>query len=248
MENKKNIPVVILAGGEYVYINDSGKSTKAAVEVNGKPLIFHIISYYASYGFKLFYICLGKGSEDILKIVQNVKFYTDLSDIEIIPVFTGGLNATGSRIFQLKNYLLNYPRFAISYTDTIGDINLNELLKYHDKSQKKITLTAVNLPTRFKILGYTEDSNFVKGFSPKPILDQNLILGGFYFIESSVLNEPIFNSSINCNFENDVLPYFIQVKELIYYKHDGFWHYVDSRRDVRIVENYFTTQNSRKLR
>lgn len=242
MDKTKNFPVVILGGGELVHINDFEKTTKAAVEINGKALLFHIISYYACFGFRKFYICLGKGAENILKMLENAQFYTDTSDLEIIPVFTGGINGTGSRIYQLKDSLLPYERFAVSYTDTICDINLEELLKHHEKYQKKITLTAVHLPTRFQVLGYTEDSNLVKGFAPKPILEQNFISGGFYYVESNVLNENIFNSGIHCSFEDDVLPYFAQKKELVFYKHNGFWQSIDSRRDVKLVEDYFSSR------
>ena len=137
---------------------------------------------------------------------------------------------TGGRLKRLKKQIGN-ETFLLTYGDGISDVNLNQLVKFHKKNKKLITLTAVRPPARFgaiKIIG-----NKVKTFKEKSKLDEGWINGGFFVIEPKFLNYIKGDSTF---LERDPLEQASRKKQLFAYKHNGFWQCMDTKRDKDYLE------------
>ena len=173
--------VVILAGGLGTRLSEYTKTIpKPMIKVKGKPLIYHIMKTYAKYGFKDFYIALGyKGH--VIKKFFNKKFY----DWNINLIETGQKTMTGGRLKRLKKYLKN-ERFFMTYGDGISNINIKNLLKFHLKNKKLVTMTAVRPPARFGALKLR--GKYVTYFKEKSRLDEGWINGGFFVIEPKFID------------------------------------------------------------
>ena len=220
--------VVILAGGLGTRLSEYTKSIpKPMVKINGKPILLHIIEHYLKYGFNNFYIALGyKGKiiKQYFKNIKNLKYKVHLIE-------TGLNTMTGGRLKRLKNQIGN-ETFLLTYGDGISDVNLNQLVKFHKKNKKLITLTAVRPPARFgaiKIIG-----NKLKTFKEKSKLDEGWINGGFFVIEPKFLNYIKGDSTF---LERDPLEQASRKKQLFAYKHHGFWQCMDTKRDKDYLES-----------
>ena len=220
--------VVILAGGLGTRLSEYTKSIpKPMVKINGKPILLHIIEHYLKYGFDNFYIALGyKGKiiKQYFKNIKNLKYKVHLIE-------TGLNTMTGGRLKRLKKQIGN-ETFLLTYGDGISDVNLNQLVKFHKKNKKLITLTAVRPPARFgaiKIIG-----NKVKTFKEKSKLDEGWINGGFFVIEPKFLNYIKGDSTF---LERDPLEQASRKKQLFAYKHHGFWQCMDTKRDKDYLES-----------
>tara|TARA_Y100000294_G_scaffold152809_1_gene151335 strand:+ start:232 stop:828 length:597 start_codon:yes stop_codon:yes gene_type:complete len=173
--------VVILAGGLGTRLSEYTQTIpKPMVKVSGKPLILHIMEHYSKYNFKDFYIALGyKGH--VIKKFFNKKFY----DWNINLIETGQKTMTGGRLKRLKKYLKN-ERFFMTYGDGISNINIKNLLKFHLKNKKLVTMTAVRPPARFGALKLR--GKYVTYFKEKSRLDEGWINGGFFVIEPKFID------------------------------------------------------------
>ncbi len=218
--------VVILAGGFGTRLSEYTKTIpKPMVNVAGKPILLHIMSHYAKYGFKDFYIALGYKSQ-VIKKYFNKKFY----DWNVNLIETGKTTMTGGRLKRLKKYL-NKETFMLTYGDGASDINIKKLLKFHKKNKRMVTLTAVRPPARFgaiKIKG-----NYVSYFKEKSKMDEGWINGGFFVMEPKFLklikNDKTF-------LEREPLEKASKRSQLIAYKHEGFWQCLDTKRDKDKLE------------
>jgi glucose-1-phosphate cytidylyltransferase len=233
MENKKDIPVVILLGGNGANLGKNGENIpKALVPILGKPLLEYILEQYIDADFCKFIFCAGKGIKEFQKFATD---YQKTKNISIQVVDTGVMNKTGSRIAQTIDLVKDYPYFALTYGDTYSNVDINALFEAHIHSQKIATLLAVNNPTRFRILGLFGNDNEVRGFANKPILEKDFINGGFYFLNTSVFELNSLSKDVNCTFENEVLEELIQKRELNSFKHYGIWRPIDCERDVNTL-------------
>ena len=218
--------VVILAGGFGTRLSEYTKTIpKPMVNVAGKPILLHIMSHYAKYGFKDFYIALGYKSQ-VIKKYFNKKFY----DWNVNLIETGKTTMTGGRLKRLKKYL-DKETFMLTYGDGASDINIKKLLKFHKKNKRMVTLTAVRPPARFgaiKIKG-----NYVSYFKEKSKMDEGWINGGFFVMEPKFLklikNDKTF-------LEREPLEKASKRSQLIAYKHEGFWQCLDTKRDKDKLE------------
>ena len=218
--------VVILAGGFGTRLSEYTKTIpKPMVNVAGKPILLHIMSHYAKYGFKDFYIALGYKSQ-VIKKYFNKKFY----DWNVNLIETGKTTMTGGRLKRLKKYL-DKETFMLTYGDGASDINIKKILKFHKKNKRMVTLTAVRPPARFgaiKIKG-----NYVSYFKEKSKMDEGWINGGFFVIEPKFLklikNDKTF-------LERESLEKASKRSQLIAYKHEGFWQCLDTKRDKDKLE------------
>ncbi len=244
MMTHESIPVVVLAGGKPVNFG-RGYIPKGSIRINGIPLVIHIINKYINSGFSDFYICAGEGFESIqedLALIQQVRSLVPDVPIKIQLIYTGGIDSTGSRVRQALAYLgKKTGTIAISYIDTISDVPLEEVLKLHEAKQAEVTMTAVNLPTRFKVIGHDVFSPRVRGFSKKPIIENNIVSGGFYFVECEAFLA-VDNPSTNYHFENDFLHVSAEKGKAYYYKHEGYWQFIDGPRDINDVEAFIGKQ------
>ena len=216
-----NMKVVLLAGGFGTRLSEyTNTIPKPMVKINGKPILLHIIKFYAKYGFKNFYIALGYKGEIIRKF-----FKKKISNLNINLVDTGKNTMTGGRLKRLKKYI-GKETFMMTYGDGLCNVNLNKLLKFHKKNRKLATLTAVRPPARFgavKLKG-----NYVSSFKEKSSLDEGWINGGFFVIEPEFLK---FIKNDNTYLEREPLEKISKKKQLAAFKHNGFWQCMDTKRD-----------------
>ena len=172
--------IVILAGGFGTRLSEYTKTIpKPMVLINGKPLLLRIMNYFYNSGFKNFYIALGyKGN-----IIKNY-FKNDKKNWNVKLIKTGINTMTGGRLKRLAKYLKD-DRFIMTYGDGLSNVNLKNLVKFHKRNKKEVTLTAVRPPARFgylKLMG-----NSVTYFKEKGKTDEGWINGGFFVMEPSFL-------------------------------------------------------------
>ena len=213
--------VVLLAGGFGTRLSEYTKTIpKPMIEVGGQPMLVHIMKQYAKYGFKDFYIALGYKGETIKKFF-NKKFF----DWNINLIETGKNTMTGGRLKRLKKYV-GKTTFMMTYGDGLSNVNLGKLLKFHKKSRKLVTLTAVRPPARFGALKLK--GNNVSYFKEKSKLDEGWINGGFFVMEPEFLK---LIKNDNTYLEREPLEVVTSKKQLAAFKHEGFWQCMDTKRD-----------------
>ena len=213
--------VVLLAGGFGTRLSEYTRTIpKPMIDIDGKPILFHIMKFYAKHGFKNFYIALGYKGE-IIKKFFNRKFF----DWNINFIETGKSTMTGGRLKRLKKYL-GKETFMMNYGDGLSNINLKKLLKFHKKNKKLVTLTAVRPPARFGALKLK--GHHVSYFKEKSRLDEGWINGGFFVMEPEFLK---FIKSDNTYLEREPLEQVTKKKQLAAFKHEGFWQCMDTKRD-----------------
>ena len=213
--------VVILAGGFGTRLSEYTKTIpEPMININGKPMLLYIMKLYAKHGFKNFYIALGYRGK-IIKKFFNKKFF----DWNINLIETGKNTMTGGRLKRLKKYVGN-ETFMMTYGDGLSNVNLKKLLKFHKKNKKLVTLTAVRPPARFgalKLKGHN-----VNYFKEKSQLDEGWINGGFFVMEPKFLK---FIKNDNTYLEREPLEQMTKKRQLIAFKHEGFWQCMDTKRD-----------------
>ena len=139
--------VVILAGGLGTRISEYTKTIpKPMIKICGKPIIHRIIDHYVSYGHNEFFIALGYKGKVIREYFKKKKIN---KNVKIHLIETGKNTMTGGRLKRLKNYLTE--TFLLTYGDGLSNVNLDKLIKFHNKNKKLITLTAVRPTARFGV-------------------------------------------------------------------------------------------------
>lgn len=252
--------VVILAGGRGTRISEeSYLRPKPMIEIGGHPILWHIMKIYSFYGFHEFVICLGyKGYmikeyfADYYLHTSDVTFdFTDNNKLTVhnnvsepwkVTLVDTGVNAqTGARIKRIQKYIGN-ESFMLTYGDGVSDINLLELLDYHNKFRGNVvTLTAIQPGGRYGVLDIGAGSEVIS-FIEKAKEDGGWINGGFMVAEPEVFNYISEDEMIS--FEVDVLGKIVRDGKLHAYKHYGFWQCMDTQRDKIRLEQYWSTGNA----
>ena len=246
--------VVILAGGFGTRLGEYTESIpKPMVTVGGRPILWHIMKTYAHFGFNDFYLALGYKAELIKDYFLNYHslnsdFTVDLAsgdtqphqiektDWRVTLVNTGMETMTGGRIKRLESFIGNEP-FLLTYGDGVADININALVNFHKSHGKMVTLSAVRPPARFGDLDF--DGDRVSSFQEKPQLHEGWINGGFFVCEPELFNYIDDDTQM---LEREPLEKVVQSGELMAYKHDGFWHCMDTKRDRDILESLWSQE------
>jgi len=220
--------VIILAGGLGTRISEYTKSIpKPMILVNKLPILIHIMNHFSRFNHKEFIIATGYKGRIIKNYFKKNQFKN--WNVDVIP--TGRNTMTGGRLKRLQGILDNQDRFFLTYGDGVSNIDLNKLLKFHEKHKKIATISAVRPPARFGFLKLNK--NKVKLFREKSSLDEGWINGGFM-----VLNKKIFNF-LKCDqtyLERDPLENLSNLGQLYAFKHNGFWQCMDTLRDKEILE------------
>lgn len=249
--------VVILAGGLGTRLMEETEARpKPMVEIGGKPILWHIMKIYESYGFNDFVICLGYKSHMIKEYFLNYYLYNSDITIELeknkvdvhfsnaesfkVTLVDTGLNTnTAGRIKKIQKYVEN-ETFMLTYGDGLSDVNLTELLEFHYKLGKMATLTSVQTPGRFGNVEINEEG-IINKFVEKSE-DGVWINGGFF-----VLNPEIFKylegNVEDVQWEKGPLQQLANDNQLAAYKHLGFWKPMDALRD-RIELEYLWKNNA----
>lgn len=219
--------VVILAGGYGTRISEYTKTIpKPMIKINGIPIMIYIINHYVSYGYKDFYIALGYKGHIIKKFFKNFK----IENVKINLIDTGLKTMTGGRLKRLSKFLKN-ETFLATYGDGLSDVNLDKLINFHKKKKKLVTLTAVRPPARFGTIKFK--GNKVSYFKEKSSLDEGWINGGFFVMDSKFLK---FVKNDETFLEREPFEKLTKKNQLSGYKHNGFWHCMDTLRDKEILE------------
>ncbi|HCM38274.1 TPA: glucose-1-phosphate cytidylyltransferase [Patescibacteria group bacterium] len=239
--------VIIFCGGKgYRLREETEFRPKPLVEICGKPILWHIMKRYEKYGLTDFILCLGYKGEMIRQYFLN--YLSTNNDVEI-DIKSGGVTAyphlkdnppwkvtlvdtgqnamTGARLKRVEKYI-DTDFFMLTYGDGVANINLKQLLQFHKQHGKIGTVTGVHPYPRFGELIY--ERAVVKKFSEKPQSKDVIINGGFF-----VFNKKIFRyvtNSDSCTFEREPLEKLARDKELSYFRHTGFWHCLDTYRDM----------------
>tara|TARA_B100001123_G_C15250765_1_gene1002678 strand:- start:474 stop:1166 length:693 start_codon:yes stop_codon:yes gene_type:complete len=213
--------VVLLAGGFGTRLSEYTKTIpKPMINVGGKPILFHIMKQYAKYGYKDFYIALGYKGE-IIKKFFNKKFF----DWNINLIKTGTNTMTGGRLKRIGKFI-GQETFMMTYGDGLSNVNLKQLLKFHKKNKKLVTLTAVRPPARFGSLRLK--GKHVSYFKEKSKHDENWINGGFFVMEPKFFK---FIKNDNTILERTPLENAAKKRQLVAFKHEGFWQCMDTKKD-----------------
>jgi len=243
------VKVIILAGGFGTRMSEYTEIIpKPMVNLGGRPIVWHIMHSYAHFGHNDFYLALGYKAEVIKDYFLNYRslnsdFTVDLSSGAVEPhqtedvdwrvtlVNTGLNTMTGGRVKRLRSFIGN-ETFMLTYGDGVADIDIDALLKFHKSHGKMVTLSAVRPAARFGDLDF--DGDRVSSFQEKPQLHEGWINGGFFVIE------PEFFDLIDDDtqmLEREPLERAVKAGELMAYKHQGFWHCMDTKRDRDLLES-----------
>ena len=222
--------VIILAGGFGSRISEYTKTIpKPMIKIKKKPILHHIMDHYSKYGHKEFYIALGYKGEVIKKYFKNKK----ISNWKINLIETGKNTMTGGRLKKFEK-IINNETFMITYGDGLSDVNINKLVKFHKKNKKIATLTAVRPPARFGAVKL--NGNKVSYFKEKSKLDEGWINGGFFVMEPTIFKYISGNKTF---LEKEPLVNISKKKELVAFRHEGFWQCMDTKRDKELLEKNF---------
>jgi len=236
--------VIILAGGLGTRISEeTSDKPKPMVEIGGQPIIWHIIQIYASQGFRKFVIAGGYKFEIIQNWVESHYFAgsTWIQGLEISVMDTGLSSLTGTRILQC---ISGFPdsQFCCTYGDGVANVNLQELINFHQKNANVATLTAVRPPARFGHV--TIEDSRVTSFDEKNQADEGWINGGFFVFEREIVD---YISHENESFEKGALPRLASSNNLLAYKHHGFWQSMDTLRDKEMLSRIINSSSLEKL-
>tara|TARA_Y100000591_G_C21609234_1_gene582001 strand:- start:51 stop:752 length:702 start_codon:yes stop_codon:yes gene_type:complete len=227
--------VVILAGGYGTRLAELTYSIpKPMVPIGGIPILMHIINYYRKFEFNDFIIAGGYKIEII-----NDYFDKKKKNYKIQIIDTGQDTMTGGRLRKIKTYLKE-ENFFMTYGDGLSNVNINELLKFHLKENKLVTVTAVRPPARFGSLIINEN-NIVTRFREKSQLDEGWINGGFFVMKRKFIDFIDDNTTI---LEKKPLELMSKKNELLAYKHYGFWQCMDHLTDKKYLESLFESKTA----
>ncbi len=250
--------VVILAGGLGTRLSEETEiKPKPMVEIGGKPIIWHIMKIYSAYGFNDFIICTGYKSYIIkeyfhhysqhiadvtidLKTNQVVYHNSIIEPWKITLIDTGPNTMTGGRIKRVQKYIGN-ERFMLTYGDGVANINIDELIAYHENSGRLATVTSVQPSGKFGAIEIDE-SNTIISFQEKPRGDGAWINGGFFVLEPEVFD--YIKDGDETVWEKDPLENIAKEKQLGAYKHMGFWKPMDTLRDKIDLDALWNTGNA----
>lgn len=215
---------IILCGGRGLRLNELTIDTpKSLLLINNKPVLWHICNHFKSYGYNDFIFCLGYKGEMIKNYFKDNEFNIMFLDT--------GMNTTKNEKLKQCQDLIDGDNFFVSYGDDLCNVDLNELFKQHKKTNAIATLTSIDMKSDFGILRIEKDR--VKNFNEKPNLPY-LINGGYY-----VFNKKIFNKLDNAELEDETLKNLAFRGLLYHYKHIGYFHPINTFKDLIEVRNEF---------
>ena len=248
--------VIILAGGFGTRLSEeTSVSPKPMLEIGGKPMLWHIMSIYASHGFKDFLVACGYKGEVIKQyfhsfLVHNSDLFINLKDgscnvanstvpdWQIGVVDTGLTTLTGGRLRRLKN-LIGDQTFMVTYGDGLADVNIKSLVAFHRGHGKLATISAVSPIARFGRLELNGDR--VAQFAEKRQTGEGWINGGFFVFEPGVLD---YIDDDQTSLEGKPLENLAAESQLMAYRHRGFWHPMDTMRDKQYLEALWASGNA----
>lgn len=250
--------VVILAGGLGTRLMEETEARpKPMVEIGGKPILWHIMKIYQSYGYNEFVICLGYKAQSIKEYFINYYLYnsnvtidlkknhvdvhfSNTEDFKVTLVDTGLNTNTAGRIKMIQSYLDN-ETFMLTYGDGLANVDIKLLVAFHKKHGKLATLTSIQTPGRFGKLDILKNG-MITEINEKPDGDGMWINGGFFVLEPEIFQYLDYDVE-TIQWEKGPLVQIAKDNQLMAYKHFGFWKCMDALRDRIELENIWNSNN-----
>lgn len=250
---------VILAGGFGSRISEeSYLKPKPMIEIGGRPILWHIMKYYSAFGHNDFIICAGYKqhiikeyfadyflhSSDVTFDYTNEKETIEIHNTHAEPwrvtIADTGLDTfTAGRIRRIQKYVGD-ERFLLTYGDGLSDVDLDELVKFHERAGGVVTLTGVEATQRFGVLEVDSRGKVIQ-FREKYDSDSMAVNGGFMVVEPEIFNEELGDHD---DFSKVTLEDLAKRKELTSYRHNGFWHPMDTQRDRKQLQEIWESGNA----
>ena len=244
---------VILAGGLGSRLSEETESKpKPMVTIGGRPILWHIMKIYSHYGINDFVICLGYKGHVVKEYFAN--YYLQTSDVtfdlaqnsmeihrtesdpwRVTLVDTGEASQTGGRLKRVRRYLGDEP-FCLTYGDGVADVDIASLLAFHKAHGGLATVTAVAPLGRFGVLKLEGDK--VAEFHEKPKIDDDWINGGFFVLDPKVIDYVDGDLTV---WEKEPMDRLHTAGQLYAFRHDGYWHPMDTLRDRRHLEDLWAS-------
>ena len=225
---------VILAGGYGTRISEeSHLKPKPMIEIGEKPILWHILKTYSSYGINEFVICCGYKGEQIKEYFTN--FNSETWKIELVD--TGLDTMTGGRLKRIQSHIDD--TFCVTYGDGLCNIDINNLISFHREKKSIATLTAVHPPERFGVLSLNDD--YVTEFHEKHSGESSWINGGFFVFEPEIFDYLDDDMTVLEKFPLETLA---KENQLTAFKHNGFWYPMDTLREKKYLENLWVTEKA----
>lgn len=249
--------IVILCGGTGTRLKEETEfKPKPMVYVGNKPIIWHIMKHFSHFGYNEFVLALGYKAEYIKEFFLNQKAFTndfsldtstfktkyylknktELDNFQITFVDTGLDSLIGERLLRCKEYLKDDEDFIVTYGDSVSDVDISKLIKFHKKQQTIGTITGVHPRSKYGLVKIL-DRNKVEKFEEKPVLS-DWVNGGYM-----VFNKKIFSYLRSDEMEIAALKKLIRKKQLSIYKHNSFWFAVDTYKELEDLNKIWQTKN-----
>ncbi|MDB5294057.1 MAG: Nucleotidyl transferase [Phycisphaerales bacterium] len=249
---RRTMKLVILAGGLGTRISEeTDVRPKPMVEVGGRPILWHIMKLYAAHGVTDFVICCGYRGYVIKEYFANYALHhADVTfDIanhkmeihaargepwRVTLVDTGEDTMTGGRLKRVRHHLEGHGTFCFTYGDGVADVNITDLLAFHEGHGGLATLTATRPPGRFGAMALEGDDTRVHSFREKPMGDGAWVNGGFFVLEPKVID---YIDGDATSWEREPLERLADEGQLSAFKHAGFWQPMDTLRDKKVLDD-----------
>lgn len=249
--------VVIFAGGFGTRISELSQfRPKPMIEIGGKPILWHIMKYYSSYGFDDFIICGGYMQYVIKQFFSqyflfnaDVKFNLGDNSMEVlngmaenwkVAVIDTGLNSmTGGRLKRVQKYIGDEP-FMLTYGDGVSNVDLDNLLEFHNKHGKIATITMVSIAQKKGVLECDKNGQ-ITSFREKSAKDSALVNGGYMVLNPQIFNYLKDDSTV---FEQEPMTRLAAEGELMGFMHNGFWQCMDTQREKKLLDSLWENGNA----
>ena len=247
---------VILAGGFGTRISEeSHLRPKPLIEIGGKPILWHIMKSLSAHGIRDFVICCGYKGYLLKEYFANYFLHTADATFDLLNnrtqvhhahaepwnvtvADTGTATMTGGRLLRIREYVEG-ERFILTYGDGVGNIDISQLVEFHERQRRRATLTAVQLAGRFGALSI--DGPYVSQFVEKPRGDRGWINGGFFVLEPEIFD---YLSGDDDVWEQEPLRKLAEEGQLAAYQHEGFWAAMDTLRDKTYLEELWSSNRA----
>ncbi len=253
--------VVILCGGQGTRIRDVADNIpKPMIPIGNFPILWHIMKYYSYYGHNEFILCLGYQGKVIKDYFLNYEVNTsdftlqlgdkesicfhnksDEKDWKITFAETGEKAMTGARVRKIEKYIGDDQTFMLTYGDGLSDVDIDQLITYHDEHNRILTLTGVRPAGRFGEIKCT-DEGVISEFVEKPQTVEGRINGGFFVCKRSLFD--YLEGGDELIFERDPMMKLVNDKQLMQFNHDGFWQPMDTLREYVLLNSLYETKSA----
>ncbi len=243
---------VILCGGRGTRIRDVADDIpKPMVPVGERPILWHLMKYYSHYGHTDFVLCLGHLGDVIRDFFLNYDVHTQDITVTLAPqkhvrydsqnkearwkvamAETGLDSMTGARIKRIQKFVEHDDHFMLTYGDGLGTVDLDKLVAFHKSHGKILTISGVRPPSRFGELRMNA-KGLVTAFNEKPQVSEGRISGGFFVCRKEIFK--YLTARKDLVFEQEPINQMVKDKQVMVYKHNGFWQPMDTYRDYQYL-------------